>query len=90
MRQVFKYELATDDTTILILPKGAKFLKFDSQHNKPVTWWLVDPKAEKELKKFFLVGTGQELPDESDNWTYLGTAKFSNDNLIFHLFTLGE
>ena len=52
-------------------------------------WAVVDPdEKETELRIFRIAGTGHELGFPPANLSYLGTAKFADGQLIFHLFEI--
>ena len=53
------------------LPMNSKYLVTGAQGNEIVVWYEVSPKAQKETRKLYVVGTGQNVPDGT---CYLGTA----------------
>lgn len=40
------------------MPAGASILKMDMQHDYIMAWALCDPAAPKQLRHFYIVGTG--------------------------------
>ena len=84
MRTVWKYELAIDDYIDVEIPKGAEILTFQVQSDKPYIWCLVDPEAEKEVRRFRFAGTGHSIKE--DNLKYIASCQVQGGILIFHLF----
>lgn len=65
MRTIYKYTLEVVDEvqTFFTVPKGAKILCVQEQHNRPTLWMEVDTAAETEQRHFVIFGTGEELPE---------------------------
>ena len=82
-REIWKFPVTIGLWTEKI-PSSAKFLSVQMQDLSPQMWWLIDPSAPTELFKFIIVGTGQPLPDDTDEWTYLGS--FIDGFFVWHLF----
>ena len=55
------------------------------QSESPQLWALVDPEAEREMRRFVTYGTGQPIPNSAD-LTYISTIQGYNGMLVFHLF----
>jgi len=91
--KIFKYELPVEDYFELELPAGAKILTVQTQFElnlhppeRPKIWVLVDPSAEKEKRKFRIIGTGKNFNE--NGMVYLGTFQQFGGALIWHLFEL--
>lgn len=50
-------------TTVVQIPEGAVFLEAQPGSSGMSAWFLVDPSAKPETRRFAIVATGQELPD---------------------------
>jgi len=85
MHTIWKYPIPVDDTFELALPHGARFLAVQNQRQEPQAWFLVDPKATKQTRRFALAGTGHPIAD-ADQLTHLGTFQLRDGFLVFHLF----
>lgn len=88
IRAVWKFEIPITDTFVKSMPSGAELLSVQVQHEQPMLWALVDPRAERVSRKFALVGTGHE---HMGPWgRYVGTFQLRGGALVFHLFDHGE
>lgn len=95
MRTVWKFPLPEGDVPgefTIGLPRGAKLLLFAPQTNGIMRscclWAEVDPAQPKRSVRFFVAGTGHEVPD---GWIHV--ASFADDrvgNLVFHLYRRRE
>lgn len=63
------------------MPVGAQILHVHDQDGGPCIWALVDPDAKKEVRRFFIVGTGHKF---DPRWQYIGTAHCGG--LVWHVF----
>ena len=69
------------------MPRGAKFLSVQPQHEDVQMWFSIDPGFQvaseelTDLRFFQVVATGEEY---KGNLVYLGT--FQLGNFVFHLF----
>ena len=84
MQVVYKYLANIGDTTILMLPKGAKILTVQKQD--PYTCFWVLHTAEGTLiehRNILRVGTGYTF-DDTKQYEYIGTVK--DGPLVWHYF----
>lgn len=79
MSQIWKYEIGM--STTLVLPKFAKFLSVQKQNDSICAWFSVYPEAEKEPRKFRLIGTGHDY--KTEDYKYLGTVQ--SGEFVWHL-----
>lgn len=86
MKTIYKYPIPITDEFTLPLPKGAKILTFQTQHNKPHIWAVIDTEEGLEPVEFRLFGTGHSMED-ADALEYIGTAQTEGGLLIWHLFS---
>lgn len=84
MKTIHKYTLEAYPSEYLI-PKDAKFLSVQVQHGKPRMWFLVDPEAKLERRRFSGFGTGHEVSTEGLK-DFLGTFQLDEGALVFHVF----
>ena len=85
MKSIFKYPIPITDVFTLELPKKAKILTFQTQHEQPCIWALVDSNAEKETRHFKLYGTGHPV-ESIYSLKYIGTTQMADGGLVWHLF----
>ncbi len=94
-RVIYKFEItgplerslekgATEGAFTIDMPEGAEVLCVQIQRGSPQVWALCDKKAKLGPRKFFLVGTGQEL--DVRGFSYVGTFQVHQGELVFHLF----
>ncbi len=86
MLTIWKFPIEILDEFELQLPKDAKILTVQTQHNRPCIWALIDPTAEVVSKKFKIYGTNHKIPT-LEGITYIGTFQVDNGNYVFHLFS---
>ncbi len=92
MKTIYKYPLEICNKQDIILPLGAKIIKFDIQQPEkdfhpyfPTIWAIVDTKEYRNKDRtFFLLGTGHPLPDEPI--VHIGSAMTRDHKLVLHLF----
>ena len=82
MKIIWKYVLQPECK--LEIPKGAELLSVHEQGEDICLWVLVDPTAEKEVRRFRGFGTGHDIPDMT--LKFVGTAHLHGGGLVFHVF----
>ena len=70
------------DRPVIPMPKDARVLCLQTQQGEPQLWARVDPAAPTEDRRFYVVGTGWDVPAEAA--TYVGT--WQQGPFVFHLF----
>jgi hypothetical protein len=60
---VYKTTLEITDEQKVTMQKGSGIIKVANQNGKLTLWYLCDPEAELVEETFYVVGTGQQLPD---------------------------
>lgn len=88
MRIIYKYVLEVTDYQAIELPKGTKILDFQQQNGLICMWALVDTDKPKELRRFWIIGTGHPVPDGWDLSYYLATVQVSG--YVWHIFGDGK
>ena len=85
MKSIWKFQLQIKGEEYIEMPEGAKILAIQEQHGWPHIWALVDTEAEKELRRFYTIGTGHpfDLPPSAK---HVGTFQVESGNLVFHVF----
>ncbi|GAB6439722.1 hypothetical protein CON36_34030 [Bacillus cereus] len=87
MYSVWKFVLESQETQMLEVPLGAEILSTETQGDDIVVYALVDTEqTEKEYKDVRVYGTGVPIPDVITEYNFLGTAKFYNGSMMFHVF----
>jgi hypothetical protein len=83
MRTIWKFQLTAME---IPMPQDAVICTFDFQNGVPCIWACVDSEAEKVVRRFKIVGTGQETPGA--DYSYTGTAQ--DPPFVWHLFEYVE
>lgn len=86
---VWKFDLPDDAESTVYMPRDAKVLSVQVQDGKPRVWALVDPKAEKVRRRFWVMGTGWKANADGLG-AYVDTIQLSGGALVFHVFDGGE
>ena len=82
MNRIYKYRIKIRDVQVLSLPKDARVLCFQLQDDIPCIWAVIDDRAPKEERTFYIFGTGHPMTQE---WgQYHGTIQ--QHGLVWHLF----
>ena len=91
---IHKYELDITDVQTIDMPIGAEILSVQEQRNHLVVWALVwtQYKDELEPRKFYVIGTGNPVPEpDEENWptalAYVSTVQTKGGRLVWHVFT---
>lgn len=79
MKTVWKFFLDRE----VEMPTGAKLLHVAEQHGQLCTWAEVDPDAPTEIRRFALVGTGHNVPE---NVTFVGTILMMGGGILIHVY----
>lgn len=82
---IWKFQVPTDDSFVLELPKTAKVLTVMVQRDTPYVWVQLDPKQMKVPRTFRTFGTGDRIGDPY-TLTYIGSFLLENHSLVFHLY----
>lgn len=84
MITIWKYSLKLDDKIELEIPEGARILSVQMQGSVPSLWALVDSEAKKEIRVFYIFGTGTSNPLLRFALDYIGT--FQERFFVWHVF----
>ena len=88
MTTIWKYPVPISETFTLSIPEGAIFVAFQLQGNElgvppdPYLWVEVNSEAPKREFRFFIVGTGHEIPSTAKH--HLGTIQAGP--FVWHLY----
>lgn len=93
MRTIHKYELKPLNISNLVdpvmIPKGAKYLYVESQHNKIFLWAEIDTESEPVEHMFAVFGTGYDIPvDTVVKRTHIGSLMMYDGNLVMHVYSI--
>lgn len=83
MRTIHKFPVKSAPFKVA-LPRGAKFLAVQTQHENPQMWFEVETDRPTQDRTFMIVGTGHSMPD--DELLHLGTFQMQGGALVFHLY----
>lgn len=83
MDVIYKYPLMPVTPALVGMPKGARIIHVGSQGDAPVLWALVDPEQPKEMREFWIYGTGHRI-DHTEH-KYLGTCQ-TKGGFVWHVF----
>jgi hypothetical protein len=81
---VWKFPLLVCDDQIILMPDQAEILCVQRQGELACLWALVDPHETLVPRRFFVVGTGHELPQR--NLKYVGTFQTDDGVFVWHVF----
>lgn len=89
----FEFPFVVDGDVKIVMPRNATILDIQNQRrdltpDRIVLWALVDPNEVKVNHKFKLVMTGEQVT--SDVIDYLGTVQLHDNELVVHIFDMGE
>jgi len=71
----------------LSLPRGARILDVQMQHDEPQMWVLLDEDDFKTERQFFVMGTGHKIEGARyDDLRYCGTFQMQGGKLVWHVF----
>lgn len=84
MKQILKWSLQPGHFT-MSLPNNTAILKVGTQGNNAVFWGITDKNASSIETKFYVAMTGENLPDDINEYTYLGTDQLPS-GIAFHAF----
>ncbi|MBD3282443.1 MAG: hypothetical protein GF387_02430 [Candidatus Portnoybacteria bacterium] len=88
MQSVYKYTIPVEDYFSLDLPKGAKVLTVQEQHDEPQLWALVEKGVSTEKRNFRLAGTGHPIEEKPETLNYIGTFQLAGGSFIGHVFEI--
>jgi hypothetical protein len=84
--KIFKYAINLNmRTQPVMMPKGARVLSVQMQHDECQAWALVDTDAPRAAKRIEVLPTGA-IVHEADKLSFLGTVQVDGGSLIFHVF----
>lgn len=87
MKSIYKYTLDIAVSNIIELPLATNILSVESQGDNIVVYGLVDTEEiETADYDFRTYGTGHGTIDDIKDYTFLGTVKMEDGNLMFHVF----
>ncbi len=73
MKTVWKKELQVVTVQQIEIPVGSKILTVGEQDNNLMLWFLCDDDVELEKREIIIVGTGNNAPDNIEDYTYIAT-----------------
>src|ERR1700760_3985865 len=90
-RVVWKFPIPNQKEFIIEMPKGAQICTIQRWKDFPVFWAVVDPEADKEQRRFILVGTGHDFEYSAEsNLRFLGTFQMLGGDAVNHLFEISS
>ena len=90
-KTIFKYPVEITDESTIRLHAGARILSIKEQGNTVVLYAVVPLPIEEEedvMKKITVkvVGTGQDINFDINDYEFLGTVSLYDGELMFHVF----
>jgi hypothetical protein len=80
--QIHKYDVTPQhEPNLVSMPLDAVPLGISEQQGYMHLWAMVDPEAEIKLQKVWVIGTGWDVPENTE---YVHT--FFGQNFVWHLF----
>lgn len=87
MRTIYKFPLAVTDEQQIEMPRGSRFLGVETQGGVLYLWAIVETENPRYRHAFYVVGTGNPLPVDAVESTYLGTV--DEGPFVWHVFDGG-
>lgn len=78
---IYKYQFALVESQYVAMPGGAEVLSTGLQNGIITIWAKVDPNNPSVAYAFHIVGTGGEVPDNTE---FIGTVQ--QDRFVWHVF----
>lgn len=90
-KAIWKFILGVEDIQDIEMPEESEILTIQPQHDKICIWAIVNPRANKETRRFMIKGTGH-IFDDADliNTEYLGSVQTNAGSLIWHIFEVND
>ena len=91
MLAVYKATLKILDEQKIELQKGSTIIKVGEQEGHIVLWYMCDPERELAPQTFYVIGTGQQIPDTFPG-LYIGSVQIGDFNvttppqMVWHVF----
>lgn len=82
MRTIWKFQITAGETS---MPRGAEVCAFQYQDGVPCLWAIVDTTTSREVRRFRIFGTGQDIPAAIE-WAYVDSVP--DGPFVWHLFEL--
>ena len=70
------------------MPAAAEILSVQNQNGHPTAWAIVHSDSEPVTRRFYVVGTGNPMPNAAWSSRFLGTVQM--EHLVWHVFDGGE
>ena len=84
---VYKYRIETLSPFTVSMSANARVLSAQMNHGTAYMWALTREEDKLIDRVFYLVGTGNQLPDSAiHNWKYISTFQMKDGNILAHLF----
>ena len=85
MISIFKTTLDTTDEQKVQMQKGSTIIKVGEQESRITLWYVCDPEAELHEETFYVVATGQQLPDTFPG-LYVDTVQIGGGETVQHVW----
>ncbi len=87
MKTILRYELKIDDSQIIEVPKGSRFLSLKNHETLdiPVFWALVETENEPEDLEILMFASGNNITEDPTSLNYLDTFLYKERH-YFHCF----
>lgn len=82
---IYKYELEITDVQTIKMPRRACPISVGHQNGKLVVWCGVNTNAAVAEHTFYVVGTGNPMPNDGAYMEPIGTVQMPN-GLVWHVF----
>jgi hypothetical protein len=92
MKKIFKYPIEKPDENgeaMIEVPVNSTILTVEQQYQSQiVVYAIVDVDNQQGIRRVQVrvVGTGHEINFDTNDFKYLGTVKFGDGQLMFHVF----
>jgi hypothetical protein len=82
--KILKYTLGLIEQQNVIMPRQAQVLTAQLQNGKIQVWAMVDTAKAATPRKFWILGTGQPVPDDCIGLPWVATVQMGD--YVWHVF----
>jgi len=83
MAAIWKFPIPLEDEFEIEMPRAAELLHVETQNDQGCVWARVVPERAKEMRKFYLRGTGHSVDMDCE---HVGSFMLRGGALVFHIF----
>lgn len=86
MITIHKFELQVTDLQKIKMPVRRRVLTAQVQNGTICLWAQVDTESDMEEREVSIIGTGNPLPENHEEYTYLTSVQMRGGLFVWHIF----